>query len=47
MDATEGMKKAIAERKDAVDKKVKLMRTARIASEPHRQRRMAEQHRTE
>ena len=47
MDATEGMKKAIAERKKLTDEKLKLMRTARQASEPYRQRRMVEQRRTE
>ena len=47
MDATEGMIKAIGERKKLTDEKLKLMRTARIASEPYRQRRMAEQRRTE
>ena len=43
MDATEAMKKAIAERKKLTDEKIKLMRAARIASEPNRHRRMAEQ----
>ncbi|MBA7646409.1 hypothetical protein ES703_54173 [subsurface metagenome] len=45
MDATEGMKKAIEQRKKLTDEKIKLMRTARIASEPYRQRRREEQRR--
>lgn len=47
MDAAAEMKKAIVERKKLTDEKVKLMRTARTASEPYRQRRRAEQHLTE
>ena len=47
MDAAEGMKNAIQERKKLIDEKVKLMRTARRASEPSHQARMAEQRRTE
>ena len=45
MDATKGMKKVIAERKKLTDEKLKLMRTARTASEPYRQKRRDEQRR--
>lgn len=47
MDAAKEMIKAIGERKKLTDDKLKLMRTARLASEPHRQKRRVEQHRQE
>jgi len=47
MDATEGMKKAIAERKEAIEQKVKLVRHVHLDLDSIRQRRRDEQHRTE
>ena len=47
MDATEGMKKAIAERKRLLYEKLKAMRKSGASPEPYRQRHMGEQRRQE
>ena len=47
MDATEGMRKAIAERKKLTDEKVKIVREVRLTPETIRQEHRVEQRRTE
>lgn len=47
MDATEEMRKAIAERKRLTDEKIQAMRENLTKNEQHRQARRAEQRRTE
>lgn len=47
MDATEGLKETVKERKKLTDKQLQLMRQARIASKQYRQERMDEQRRQE
>jgi len=47
MDATEGMKKAIADRKASLVNSIKVLDKAVKESRPNRQKRMAEQRRTE
>ena len=47
MDATEGMRKAIAERKRVWEEKLKLMRASFATPKLNRQERREEQHRQE